>query len=867
MCFFTPSRTKRALTALFLAITLSTHAAERVVDFRYGIPTWNQPLGIPEDWHKPMGNEHGALLYDFGPGPYAKQLTTVEVSATGDAFTLARQTWADHSRIPVMRTELTRGATDRITLTTLSLPPSAPSASNGATPRYERLNGIVGSLGWAQPADNVGPEFRNTAWGVNRPVHYRIKVEAGASKQIMLGFCESYKLMLRQRLADMRVEGAPAQLVDLALNAAPNEPQVFLFDAKDLDQDGWLDIKVFSVDGADPNVALNTIAMFAPQVRLLRAELIAGSLAEKDQAELRIACGHELIRQEARSDLIHAAFSPGVEPVVTIKTNRVLQAGPDHALLSEGMPFVVSTPRATKVERTRDGWQLHFAPDTREVSAWVFSGHVTAKDVAAATRLSVDDALALTNQRWTALNAKLPYHTIAVADPAIQALIDACIRTLYQSREIVDGKSEFHSSFTLYRGLWAGEASYLGNTISALGDHASARANYEVVLSWQHESGLIYELPPAHIHRTASMAIWGLGREIHRSGDWDYARAKWPQIMRAVRGLRGLRDQTLADPSQPYHGMFPPGFNDGGILELSAEYSTVHWTLIALTESARVGDAIDQRADVAEIRRFASDLLGSFDQARARDQRRDPHGNLYLPVRVAMKGPDPYPPLAQWGIMEVATWSDHLALNDPLLVGSIAMLEAHEKQGLPASTGWVPDGIWAGMGSLYGHWMLLLNRPEKVSDVLYSVANHAAPLGTWVEEQSVIGAPLRLAGDQPHNFATSIFIHLAGSMLAFDHSDTLHLLGAVPAEWLKSGAVNQLNNYRTGKGGVTLALTVSADGKTATLDLAPITPTGKLDQIILHLQSLHDAGFDSDPTTKTIIIQPGQHFTQTFTRR
>ena len=73
--------------AAFLAFVLTgpmMHAAApdpRVVDLRYGIPTWHQPLGVPDDWHKPMANERGALLYDFGPGPYVEPSTTVEATA------------------------------------------------------------------------------------------------------------------------------------------------------------------------------------------------------------------------------------------------------------------------------------------------------------------------------------------------------------------------------------------------------------------------------------------------------------------------------------------------------------------------------------------------------------------------------------------------------------------------------------------------------------------------------------------------------------------------------------------------------------------------------------------------------------------
>jgi hypothetical protein len=104
-----------AVSLGFLATIPTLFAAERIVDFRYGIPTWNQPLGIPEDWHKPLANERGALLYDFGPGPYVQGLTVIEAGAEGAPFTFARQLFVEGPRVPIMRSTLTRidGAMER----------------------------------------------------------------------------------------------------------------------------------------------------------------------------------------------------------------------------------------------------------------------------------------------------------------------------------------------------------------------------------------------------------------------------------------------------------------------------------------------------------------------------------------------------------------------------------------------------------------------------------------------------------------------------------------------------------------------------------------------------------------------------------
>jgi hypothetical protein len=855
------------LLAVLTCAVSAALAAERTVDLRYGMPTWHQPLGIPGDWHKPMANERGALLYDFGPGPYVQGLTVVEFGAEGAPLEFVTQTFADSPRIPVMRSRLRRGA-DTVELTTLNLAPATAAASDGRTPDYERLDGISGVPHWAQPAEGVSPEFRHVAWGNNRPVAYRLRVPAGAAKRVMLGFCESYKKYLFQRTATMEVEGAATQAVDLALNAPHHAPQVFLFDARDENNDGWINLRVFAPQGQDPNSTLATIAVYPAGTTLSRDELVAGSLAPKDRAELRIACGREMDRQPARTDLVHARYTGDLAPALFIKTKRPLVAGPDGTVTFEGRPFLATQPAFTALTRTEQGWKATFPADTREVSAWVFSGHAGPADVTAALAEPLGAALAETRRRWGTF--AIPFDRVTVGDPAIQAMIDSSLRTLWQARETINGHTQFNSSFSLYRGLWAGDAVYITNLASHLGDSRSARETLDALFAQQLPNGIVDELHPQKIFRTTAEVIWGVVREAEISGDWSYAEKRWPQIVLGVSGIRGLRAETLQHPGAPYYGMLPPGFSDGGILDIGSEYSSVYCTITGLRAAERLARKLGHQKEAVDFRQLADDFLTAFNRHRVRDQRRDAHGNLYLPVRVGFKGEDPIPQLTQWAFMDAhLNGEGWLPSDHELVTGSLALLESVEQQGLPVSMGWLPGGNWAGMGLFYAFQPLILNRPEKVADILYAAANHFSPVGTSVEEQSLVGQPLKLAGDQPHNFAAAMMGHLPAAMLAYDRLDTLHLLGSVPAEWLKAGAVNRLDGWRTGAGAVTLALTVSADGKTANLQVQPITRADKKIRIVLHTASLAQAGFTIPATAKDglIEIQPGQPVQLAFARR
>jgi hypothetical protein len=865
---FPLSRTGSSLLASACLLVVAMHAASpaRVVDLRYGIPTWHLPLGVPDDWHKPMADERGALLYDFGPGPYVQPSTVVEVSAAGEPFKPGRQEWVDTPRQPFFHTTLTRGSA-AIEITTFALPPASPAVSNGRAGAWERLDGITGALGWAKPAANVSPEFRNVAWGVNRPLRYRVRVEPGAAKRVMLGYCESYKLRLSDRIADMQVEGAAPLQLDLALNAPLNQPQVFLFDAVDADRNGWIDITIIAPQGHDPNTTLATIAVYPAGLRLTRAELIAGSTATPDRAELRVACGTEVRREPPRTDLIHAKYSGDTQPVLNLKTGRHLATNAEGLVTDDGIPFVLTLPRAAKAEPTDTGWRLEFAPGTTEVLAYVFSGAVTSAEVEQARAVSFPDALAQARAGWAKI--AIPYGHITVADPAVQAFVDASLRTLYQARENINGQSQFNSSFSLYRGLWAGDVVYVTNLAAMLGDSAIGRQTFDALFAHQNADGIIDELHPQKIFRTTAEVLWAVERDAQITGDWSYARARWPQLLRGVQGIRGLREQTLTHPDAAYFGMLPPGFSDGGIIDIGAEYSSVYCTITGLNATVRTARALGHDAEATKIQALADDFLAAFNRNRARDQRRDAHGNLYLPVRVGFKGEDPIPQLTQWAVFDAhLNGEGWLPSNHELVTGTLALTKSVEKQGLPVSLGWMPGGNWAGMGMFIALQHLVLGHDAKTADMLYAAANHASPFGTWVEEQSLIGAPLKLAGDQPHCFASAMFAHLTGAMLAYERENTLHLLGSVPAEWLKPGAVNRLDGWHTAAGTVILALTVSADGRTVSLRVEPITRADKKIRILLHTASLVRAGFAVPAAAKDGLIElpTGQAFDLSFNR-
>lgn len=128
--------------------------------------------------------------------------------------------------------------------------------------------------------------------------------------------------------------------------------------------------------------------------------------------------------------------------------------------------------------------------------------------------------------------------------------------------------------------------------------------------------------------------------------------------MRAVQALGELRAQTMIRPNAPNAGLLPAGFNDGGIVEITAEYSSVYWAITGLRSAGRLARDLGQGIDAVAFDQPETAFRTAFERARQRDMRTTPAGHRYLPVRVGFQGADEIPQLAQWAVLEAHLFSD-----------------------------------------------------------------------------------------------------------------------------------------------------------------------------------------------------------------
>jgi hypothetical protein len=434
-------------------------------------------------------------------------------------------------------------------------------------------------------------------------------------------------------------------------------------------------------------------------------------------------------------------------------------------------------------------------------------------------------------------SAGLPYGMIQVSDAEIQALLDTSVRELYQMRYVIRGLPAYFFGPGVYNDYWILDGSFVTEAMDLLGRVEDGGGYADYLLLHQQPDGRI-QCMPKHWKETG-VALLTLYRHARMIQDKDWLLQRWPQFARAVDAIGQLRRTgSSADPQSLNYRLSPVGFGDGGIGN-EAEYTNNHWLLAgmrtAIEAAAWLGKSAEAKAWEEEYRDFDR----AFRKAIERDAKIDARGNRYIPVIMGAALPQ-YPTRGQWAFCQGVYPGRIFAKDDPLMLGTMKMLAAHEVQGgIVENSGWI--GVWAQCGSFYGHDWLWLGDGTKAARLLYAFANHASPLRNWREEMPKQTRPsekfpfYRGSGDMPHVSAAAEFIRLAAHLLAFDRDSELHLLEGLPREWLKPGAVTGLQGVQTPFGPLTMQFSVDGSGKHARLRVQPLPAQGGCNRLVVHV--------------------------------
>jgi len=670
-----------------------------------------------------------------------------------------------------------------------------------------------------------------------RAITYEARVPAGAAAKIVFGLCEGRWTKPDQRRLKLSAEGGTAREVDPAKDFGRNVPGLYVLDGRDANGDGIIRVAVEAPPASpDRDAILNALWLFAgdlpPRGQIIRGEANASALAY-------IACGAESAPTHRYAVVLHlknaTARPQSRRPVVRIQSvvPVALWEEPKVIAIGGSTRLLASAPIESCGKRGRD-WSVRFAPveipagETRALTLTILrhapaaGKGLTSVDATNASRRAI--------QWWE--EADLPWDAIQVPDPAVQAMLHACVRNIWQAREIVDDRPAFHVGPTWYRGLWIVDGAFLLETAALLGRAGEARAGIHYMLSFQKPDGSFEVIPKGW--KENGIVLWACCRHAALTRDKAWLRSVWPRLEKVVTAIRNLRERSRREEPSLDDGLLPPGFPDGGLNEGPPEYANIYWNLIGLKAVIEASRWLGKAEQATAWQKEYDDFLATFRKAAARDMAVDPHGNRYLPTLMGEAGKKELPQRGQWAFLHAVHPGQVFAKDDPLVRGNLAMLRANRQQGLLYGTGWDAEGIWTYAAGFYGHALLWRGQGEEAAQVLYDYANHAAPVRVWREEQRPVGKGTRDVGDMPHNWASAEFIRLAAHLIQLDRGDELHLFEGLPRAWAGPGMKTKLNGVATPFGPLTLGLSVSVDGKKARLTIDPLD-AARCKRILVHL--------------------------------
>lgn len=809
------------------------------VDFRYRPFNWETVISEPADWLKTTANQRAALTYDYGPGPYATPSTQVYIELADDKLTVGNINWSRRVHGMAEYDLYTPGG--KLISSMLYRWPNPQARSSAPTDFRRREGQFSHVLGWTHQPDGVDPTFTSVAWNPNRAIVYEVKVTPGSHKRIALGWADGRYNLPVHRVMDAIVEGAPTLEIAPVRDAGQGKPHVKFFDAQDADNDGWIRITVApSASGVDPNSLLNGIWVFAQGAQVSESEVIDGRARAK--VEKFIDAGNDLHQHmPGRTDMLVAVSEEYHTLKVVVRTKRKLTwDAPSKQATMDGKPWLVTIPQATSMRTVEGGYELSL-PLTNRALVSVLHGHNPR------IPSSFDDADRAMDELanvWEAQRKAFPF-PIRVPDLEIQDVLEANWDNLHRMKDTVETWQQYHIGPSVYRGLWVVDATMLMQGAIVNGDTSGTRHMVEAVGRHQKPNGQVEVMVPHVMYRETASYIQQMVMYAEYSGNDQWLLNRWDRVRAGLNYLRELREQTLDDPNTVYYGLFPPGFTDGGLAGVNPEYSSVYYTLGALHSALRTVRRLDiDEPEIDTWRKFYVDLRTAFNKAAQRDMRKDQFGNWFLPMRIGETDPDVRPTMAQWAMLEAINYAEYFSKGDSLAEGTMSVLTQHTDQGLAVGTGWLADALWPWFSMIQGAAHVHMEQPEAAISLLYDIANHASPLGTWVEEQQPRAVGQRTGGDQSNASGSALYLTMMRRMLVNERSGVLELLPAVPETWLGAGKKISVDRTLTHWGALKLETEVSDDGQTLTVRWDLELREGRMaPKVVLRPEMLAKAGF------------------------
>ncbi|MGD0128754.1 MAG: hypothetical protein ABSF46_25655 [Terriglobia bacterium] len=347
-------------------------------------------------------------------------------------------------------------------------------------------------------------------------------------------------------------------------------------------------------------------------------------------------------------------------------------------------------------------------------------------------------------------------------------------------------------------------------------------------------------------------ALWALVNHYEYSGDEEWLKAVYPNIVKGVRWIESATGQTQfvnEHGERPiYFGLLPVG--EGESIAFDFNYYHCFWAVLGLRQALGAAEALRRSDDIAWMKRlyeeFRSNLLVSVKLASERVA-----GNKFIPATPF----DPKPPI--WGSLAALYPARFLDPHDPMIDHTLEVLDAQAQEDTYL---YEQNHLWTYI-TVEGAMCHLLRDEVSTFYRLYNgYVSHASPTHAWSE--GILLADRKGTGDMPHGWGAADYVAIHRNSLVYENEANLELGWGVQPEWYQEGAALAVRRAPTKFGKLDMDLKRAGSELVVEFHIAPAPNRQVAESVRLHIPRLQQPITSVRCNGTTRAIAPGQTVVQ-----
>ncbi|HLX13451.1 MAG TPA: hypothetical protein VKS81_11620, partial [Bacteroidota bacterium] len=339
-----------------------------------------------------------------------------------------------------------------------------------------------------------------------------------------------------------------------------------------------------------------------------------------------------------------------------------------------------------------------------------------------------------------------------------------------------------------------------------------AQAGLDQIWDLQNSDGAIVGKGGEHNYKETAAAIYALIRHAELNQDWKSFIELWPDAQKASLYLAGLRTPNGGTLNDKY-GLLPRGSVEDDAHGIRAEFTNTLWASIAMKRAWQTSDKLFLLKR-EEVKQFNVDLILALNTNMKKEERKHPDGFSYVPMYLkddpawSESKSKPLPQAALIYLCESLFPGLVFKGSHYSAVDTLALLKAILKDGVPAGTGSSgKDAFEPAFAAAAAQVFLWAAMPELAVTTFKSFLNHASPLYSWGEEQSLHGSTLApVIGDMPATRAGAECIRFLRNTIVLEDDENLRILNGIVPQDLVGGKKIEASYTPTKWGRVSVSL-------------------------------------------------------------